>query len=98
MSRWPYNTKRWQSLRIRVLRESPLCVYCNEIGVIQKAEVVDHIVPVREKRDLAFERSNLQSLCKRCHDGPKQIEEKTGKRIGCGVDGVPFDTSSREDK
>ncbi|NSZ01218.1 hypothetical protein G6M70_07035 [Agrobacterium tumefaciens] len=42
MSRWPYNTARWQRLRIAKLMECPVCEPCRARGVIEIAEVVDH--------------------------------------------------------
>ena len=54
------------------------------------ATIADHIVPVKVDRTAVFELLNLQSLCKSCHDGAKQSEERTGARVGCGVDGVPL--------
>jgi len=55
-----YNTKRWQVLRRSVLFNHPLC----ECGAI--ATDVDHINPIEHGGD-PWARSNLQSLCHRCH-------------------------------
>lgn len=54
------------------------------------AEVVDHIEPVRANPLRAFDTTNLQPLCKRCHDSVKQREEITGRRIGCDINGNPL--------
>ena len=51
---------RWQRVRAMQLRRHPLCVVCGTV-----ATDVDHITP---KHDGGLdEKSNLQSLCKRCH-------------------------------
>lgn len=90
MNAWPYNTAQWQRLRRLVLANSPLCVFCERLGLTTRATDVDHIVPVRQAPRRAFDRTNLQPLCKRCHSGPKQAEEKTGEVRGCDASGVPL--------
>ena len=90
-NRWPYNSRQWRKLRQMLLASEPLCRYCKELGKATPAEIADHIIPVKERPDLAFDMDNLQGLCKRCHDSVKQREEKTGKRIGCDEKGVPVD-------
>ena len=86
---WPYNTRRWRKLRDYVLIINPFCVYCEEIGKYTPATMVDHIIPIRERPDLAFDLDNLQPLCRQCHDSVKRREESTGKRIGCDTNGNP---------
>ncbi len=88
-----YNSKRWYRLRHHQLREHPLCALCAKLAQVTAATVVDHVVPHRGDVDLFFDPDNLQSLCKRCHDGAKQQLEKSGTLRGCGVDGVPLDAN-----
>ena len=57
-----YQSKRWRSLRLLVLREQPVCT-CG-----QPAEHVHHIRPRKLFPDLAFVRSNLEALCIPCHN------------------------------
>lgn len=67
------NAKEWQELRIRKLRDSPLCEICERKGYIVPARVVHHIIEVesgrseQECRALAYSYNNLQSLCRECH-------------------------------
>jgi len=56
-----YNSPEWKHARATVLRLEPLCRFCGE-----RATVVDHIVPLKEKGTHAIE--NLRPLCKTCHD------------------------------
>lgn len=58
-----WRTGRWQRLRATVRKQEKQCRLCGA-----KSEVVDHIQRVMLRPDLAFERSNLRALCKRCHD------------------------------
>jgi 5-methylcytosine-specific restriction endonuclease McrA len=47
----------------------------------QLATLVDHIVPIRGKRDPRFyDVSNLQGLCDRCHNQKRQREGLAAKR------------------
>jgi 5-methylcytosine-specific restriction endonuclease McrA len=86
-----YNTKQWWRLRHRQLTEHPLCALCAKLGKVTAATVADHIKPHRGDEQLFFDETNLQSLCKPCHDGAKQQMEKSGTLRGCGLDGVPLD-------
>lgn len=89
-----YGTK-WQRARAAYLKANPWCVYCREAGRRTPATVVDHIEPHRRDWKLFWRRSNWQGLCKTCHNGPKQSEEKTGQVRGCDENGLPLDPSHR---
>lgn len=71
---------RWQKARAQFLLDNPLCVYCARIGRTTAASVVDHIIPHRGDRDLFWDQSNWQQLCRPCHDSVKQAEEAAGLR------------------
>lgn len=42
--------------------------------------VADHILPHRGDEEAFWDRLNLQCLCKSCHDGAKQAEERQAAR------------------
>jgi len=84
-----HSTAQWTRLAKQQLQREPLCRYCGEVGILRTAEVADHVVPIRQRPDLAFDMSNIQSLCKFCHDSVKAREESQGEPLGCGADGVP---------
>ena len=90
-NKWPYNTRQWRKLRKLRLNDSPLCAYCLEMHRVTPAVIADHIKPVRTHPELAFVFENVQSLCFDCHNSVKAKEERTGKRIGCDVNGLPLD-------
>jgi 5-methylcytosine-specific restriction protein A len=70
---------RWKFVRLQAKRRDDWkCVKCGAAG--QQLEV-DHIKPVREAPDLAFELSNLQTLCKSCHSAKTKIECGFGNEI-----------------
>lgn len=61
-----YNTRRWQRERKVYLNEHPLCVQCEQIGLVTMATVLDHIRPVRDGVDF-WDRTNWQGLCTKHH-------------------------------
>jgi 5-methylcytosine-specific restriction protein A len=62
-----YATPAWKAGRRVFLTRNPLCVDCGELGLVVAATEVDHIEPHRGDRDLFFDRTNWQPLCKPCH-------------------------------
>ena len=64
---------------------------CKEMGYYTEATVVDHIVKVEDDPSLAFEGSNLQGLCKHCHDSHKQSYDRGSGLRGWSKEGVPVD-------
>ena len=89
---------RWQKYRVWFLRQHPLCCYCEQIGRLTAASVVDHIVPHRGDMELFWNMDNHQPLCKSCHDSVKRREEATGKRPGCDAGGNPVDPNHHWNK
>ena len=66
-----YKSARWKQLRARVLREQPLCAdpygwHATDRRLVMSTQV-DHKVPLRVARELAYRRENLQGLCGHCH-------------------------------
>lgn len=68
-----YDSVRWRRLRALKLQNNPLCERCEELGAITPAEDIHHKVSFltgrnwTEIRILAYDFSNLMSLCKKCH-------------------------------
>lgn len=77
--RW-YKTARWQKLRMDVLlRDHFTCqrVECTRVEADTSRLVCDHRRPHRGDERLFWDQENLQTLCKRCHDGVKQRDEQS---------------------
>ncbi len=71
-----YNRKAWKLARMQALmRDEFMCVHCRLRGVDTIASEVDHIIELSSDIALAYELSNLQSLCHLCHM-KKTTEEK----------------------
>lgn len=53
----------------------PLCAFCWSKGLTVAATVADHIETVRDAPHRRLDPTNLQSLCKPCHDRERQREQ-----------------------
>ena len=60
-------TDRWARLRGLKRRHNPLCEECRAEGNLVATSQVHHIKPIRTHPELAFEWSNLKSVCDPCH-------------------------------
>ncbi len=85
--------QRWRKARASFLAANPLCVFCERLGRVTAATVVDHKIPHRSDARLFWNRSHWQSLCTPHHSGTKQAQEKSGRTYSrdVGVDGLPVD-------
>ena len=81
-----YHTQAWRKLRAAILRDSPYCVECKQVGIVALAKVVDHIKPVstgqriEDKERLMWDENNLQGLCDSCHNRKSGREKFVNKR------------------
>lgn len=70
----------WRALRIIHLNASPLCVFHLERGEYVAATIADHIESVRDAPERRLDPTNIQSLCKPCHDRVRQQEQAAERR------------------
>ncbi|WP_159981905.1 MULTISPECIES: HNH endonuclease signature motif containing protein [unclassified Novosphingobium] len=84
---------KWQKARETFIAANPLCVRCDDKGLTTVATVVNHRVPHKGDLKLFWDRKNWEAVCKPCHDGEIQREERTGIVRGTGRDGRPLDPS-----
>ena len=75
-----YQRKPWKVVRSAHLNAEPLCRSCKVIGRLVAAAVVDHIVPI-SAGGADLDDSNLQSLCKSCHNTKTLIETMGGRGV-----------------
>lgn len=78
-SRRLYNNRLQKAGRI-FLNANPYCEECKRIGKIIPVTVVDHIIPHKGNRDLFWDDSNWQAMCKRCHDTKTAKEDGRWRR------------------
>lgn len=71
-----YNSKAWKDARhISMLRHDSLCQEHLRNGLYAQADVVDHIVELRDDYSRRLDQSNLEPLCHDCHN-KKTYREK----------------------
>lgn len=72
-----YSLKAWRTLRWEVLkRDQFTCQMCRRLEGNTARLVADHKKPHRGDPALFWAEGNLQTLCKPCHDGAKQADER----------------------
>lgn len=72
-----YTSTRWIKLRDSIrIRDLFTCRMCGRLCAGKGESAVDHIRPHRGDERLFYSPDNLQLLCKPCHDGAKQAEDK----------------------
>ena len=66
---------KWDKLRkVIMYRDNGLCQVCLKAGYVTQAVAVDHIIPKAQGGTDA--ESNLQAICKQCHDKKTEAEKK----------------------
>jgi 5-methylcytosine-specific restriction enzyme A len=95
MSKWPYNTQRWQRLRKLKLQQNPLCEDCLKRQLVVPAVAVDHFFRISAGYEAFPPLNQLTSLCVPCHNY-KSRGEQLGWKIphrqfhGCDENGMPI--------
>ena len=101
LERW-YKTARWRRLRLEIFKRDDYTCKCG-CGLIEgdtSQLVADHKIPHRGDERLFWDKDNLQTMRKPCHDGDKQrAEQQSLNHRGAFVDRndqmQDFATSSR---
>lgn len=63
-----YHSSEWEASRQEALiRDHGLCLDCLLQRTITPADLVDHIIPIRQRWDLRLTLTNLRSLCNQHH-------------------------------
>ena len=81
-----YNSWAWRKFRKSYIERNPLCVMCEAEGIVTPAQIVDHIIPMRQG-GAKFDENNLQSLCKHHHD-VKSGKDRHGIPSKKGISGI----------
>ena len=68
-------TGAWQKARKFYLLAHPLCRMHAQQGLLEPATVVDHVRPHKGNKELFWDSTNWQPLCKRCHDIKTSTED-----------------------
>lgn len=74
-----YKSKRWKTLRARILRRDGYqCRECRRYGKAVQADTVHHVYPAALYPDLSWEPWNLVSLCSTCHNA---MHDRSGEQL-----------------
>lgn len=63
-----YNSTEWKKLRRSYILAHPLCERCLAEGVIRQADVVHHVIPIRQDYSKRLDWNNLESICHYHHN------------------------------
>ena len=70
------------------MAREPLCRACAMQGIVKRADELDHIVRRADAPELLMDESNVQPLCRECHEKKTADENKSKyKKWGCDIDG-----------
>lgn len=78
-----------QTLRTRLLKANPLCVACASKGYVTAAVEIDHIKALCNGG--TNDESNLQGLCKTCHEDKTAMDLGQKVKVAVGFDGWPIE-------
>ena len=83
---WFYNSWKWRKFTKRFIQSHPLCVACEDQGILTPATVTDHILTFEQCPE-GFDLNNLkekymQPMCKRCHDSKSGKEAQLNRGMG----------------
>lgn len=72
-----YQSRQWKNTRKSVMLEQDgLCQECLRQGYYQQANVVDHIIELKDDWDKRLDKSNLRPLCHEHHNIKTKEEQK----------------------
>ena len=74
-----YNSWPWRKKRKKFIEANPLCVTCEANGLVVRATVVDHKLPINAG-GAPLDDDNLQGMCTTCHN-----RKSAGESRGYGV-------------
>ncbi|WP_353990028.1 HNH endonuclease [Pediococcus argentinicus] len=76
-----YKSTAWKKLSRQMMIKMPICQSCYKEGVIRKADIIDHIIPIREDWSKRLDENNMQSLCIYHHNQKTniEVEKRNGK-------------------
>ena len=72
-----YQSRQWKNTRKSVMIDNDwLCQECLRQGYYKQADVVDHIIELKDDWDKRLDKDNLEPLCNACHNIKTKEEQK----------------------
>ncbi len=72
-----YSSPVWRAISKAYRKRYPLCAMCMHEGTTTVADVVDHIIEIRDDWSMRHDASNLMSLCHRHHNAKTRAVRAT---------------------
>ena len=73
-----YKSEKWKRKRAHILkRDQYQCKECRKYGKLTPAKIVHHIKEIEDYPELAWDDSNLESVCMACHN---RLHKETGAK------------------
>jgi len=72
-----YNSAAWRRTSAAIRQQRPVCEVCRTYARHQPAQMVDHIIPIRQN-GARFHDDNLMSLCHECHNRKSAKDRNQG--------------------
>lgn len=69
-----YQRKAWKDARAAQLQREPLCRNHKRLGQLVEGTHVDHVIPIEFGGD-PYDKNNLQTMCKPCHEAKTRRDE-----------------------
>ncbi len=77
-----YSSRKWRKKREKILkRDGYQCQECKKYGRRTPATIVHHIKEIKEYPELAFDSSNLESICLACHNAKHSEKGKKSLKV-----------------
>ena len=77
-------------LRAQLLKREPLCRLCLAKGRVTPATIADHVTPIA-KGGAVYDITNMQPVCRGCHDAKTLRDQGKRVRPTIGVNGWPVE-------
>lgn len=82
-----YESNAWKKCRrLALIRDNYLCQDCLDNKRLTKAEMVHHIVELKEDKTKALDLNNLRSLCNSCHEKHHNRRGQLKKKVSNKID------------
>ncbi|MEK5331040.1 HNH endonuclease [Lysinibacillus sp. FSL W8-0992] len=62
-----YNSAAWRNLSFQHRLKNPICEECIKVGLVVKADVVDHVIEIKDDWSKRLDEKNIRSLCHHHH-------------------------------
>lgn len=75
-------SSRWKKVREQILLRDKCCILCLKRGIFEHRQLqVHHIIKRADDISLAYEPSNLITLCRTCHDEVEELSPSRQKEL-----------------